>query len=512
MRGMARTAGRKVATVFFTDMVGSTELVARLGDQRWRELLSMYQRAVRRAIRSGGGREVDSAGDGLFALFDSPAAAIEAAAALMDDLHRRGIEVRTGVHTGEVELMGDRVGGIAVHLGARVAARAAPGEILVTGTVRDLMTGSEVRWVDRGLHDLKGIPGQWQIYAVETSGAAALDVTALDQAVARPPSRRRRVWVALAGAAVAAVAGGTAAIVATHRSDNAAPSLVVPDAETVSRLSLSAGGFVTSVKTGGSDPIRVAVGGGHVWVVNYHSGTLVRMSSSTGQVEGTSAVPQTPTDIAYADGALWLTTLNGGNVLHFDIATNSFDAVVHVGDGARGLAIDGSRAVWTTDSLKDLLLEIDPTTHGLTLMVSLGEHVPTSVAASNGVIWVGCADDTLLRFDPERDRAPSAFQVGVPLDALAVRPDAVWAASDSGSVVIRIDPATGHVVTTIPVDGGPDDVAAGVSSVWVTASRAGRVDRIDVATNMVSDRYRVGGTPRGVAVDGDDAWVSSAAQ
>src|SRR5207302_1218820 len=198
---------RALATVSCTDMVGSTALAARLGDRRWRELLARYHRVVQQAVRSSGGREVDSAGDGLFAVFDSPAAAIRCAGRLTDELHGKGLEVRTGLHTGEVELMHGKVGGIAVHLGARVAAEAGPGEILVTSTVRELVSGSEVMCVDRGTRTLKGIPGEWHLYALDRPGAVALDgATALDERwiAGGEPAGRRRLPLLGAAAPVAA--------------------------------------------------------------------------------------------------------------------------------------------------------------------------------------------------------------------------------------------------------------------------------------------------------------------
>jgi class 3 adenylate cyclase/pimeloyl-ACP methyl ester carboxylesterase len=158
--------GRMLATVLFTDIVGSTERAAELGDRRWGELLGAHHAAVRRELARFGGREVDTAGDGFLATFDGPARAIRCACAVGDAVRPLGIEVRAGLHTGECELIGEKVGGIAVHIGARVAARAGPGEVLVSSTVKDLVSGSDIRFEDRGTHALKGIPGEWRLFAV----------------------------------------------------------------------------------------------------------------------------------------------------------------------------------------------------------------------------------------------------------------------------------------------------------------------------------------------------------
>jgi class 3 adenylate cyclase len=162
---------RILATVLFTDIVASTERAATLGDRRWRELLELHNRVVRGQLERFRGREVDTAGDGFLATFDGPARAIRCAIACRDELARRGIEVRAGLHTGECELVGDKVRGIAVHIGARVASFAAQGEVLVSSTVKDLVAGSGLQFVDRGTHRLRGLPDEWHLFAV-TSGAA----------------------------------------------------------------------------------------------------------------------------------------------------------------------------------------------------------------------------------------------------------------------------------------------------------------------------------------------------
>ena len=156
---------RALATVLFTDIVGSTELAARLGDRAWQALLEQHHALVRRELDRFRGREVDTAGDGFFATFDGPARASRCACSIRDAVRQLGIEVRAGVHTGEVELTGEKIGGIAVHIGARVAATARASEVLVSSTVKDLVAGSGIGFTDRGIHELKGIPGEWHLFA-----------------------------------------------------------------------------------------------------------------------------------------------------------------------------------------------------------------------------------------------------------------------------------------------------------------------------------------------------------
>ena len=157
---------RVLATVLFTDIVGSTELAARLGDAAWRDLIGRHHAIVRRELARYHGRELDTAGDGFFAVFDGPARAVQAAAAIRDPLREIGIEVRAGLHTGEFEVGDGKVVGIGVSIGARISALAAPGEVLVSSTVKDLVAGSGLRFEDRGEHQLKGIAESWRLLAL----------------------------------------------------------------------------------------------------------------------------------------------------------------------------------------------------------------------------------------------------------------------------------------------------------------------------------------------------------
>jgi pimeloyl-ACP methyl ester carboxylesterase len=157
---------RVLATVLFTDIVGATEKATVLGDRRWRDLLDGHNRVVRRELARFGGREIKTAGDGFFAAFDGPARGVRCACAVSQEMQSLGLEVRAGLHTGECEIMGDDMGGIAVHIGARIAALAAPGEVLVSSTVKDLVAGSGLSFRDHGVALLKGVPGEWRLFSV----------------------------------------------------------------------------------------------------------------------------------------------------------------------------------------------------------------------------------------------------------------------------------------------------------------------------------------------------------
>ncbi len=165
-RGAAESE-RALATILFTDIVGSTERAAELGDRGWRALLERHDAAVRHQLALHRGREVKTMGDGFLATFDGPARAIRCARAVQDEVGSLGIEVRAGIHTGEVELIGDDVGGMAVNIGARIGAIADAGEVLVSSTVRELVVGSGLEFIDRGTQTLKGAPGEWRLFAIE---------------------------------------------------------------------------------------------------------------------------------------------------------------------------------------------------------------------------------------------------------------------------------------------------------------------------------------------------------
>ncbi len=165
-REAALDSQRALATVLFTDIVGSTTRAAELGDRRWRETLERHDRLTRELVARFGGRAIKSTGDGFLATFDGPARAVRCASALTTEVGELGIELRAGLHVGEVELIGADVGGMAVHIGARIGALGGPGEVFVSSTVRDLVVGSGIEFDDRGERELKGVPGSWRVFAV----------------------------------------------------------------------------------------------------------------------------------------------------------------------------------------------------------------------------------------------------------------------------------------------------------------------------------------------------------
>jgi class 3 adenylate cyclase len=184
----AHSAGRMLATVLFTDIVGSTERASAMGDAKWRNLLGRHEALLREHVESAGGRVVNTSGDGALSVFDGPARAIGCARAFGEAVRELGLEVRAGLHTGECESVGDDLAGLAVHIGARVSALASPGEVLVSRTVRDLVVGSGLGFRPRGSHTLKGVPGEWDLFALDDGRPTAVSVVP-EPAQVRPSDR-----------------------------------------------------------------------------------------------------------------------------------------------------------------------------------------------------------------------------------------------------------------------------------------------------------------------------------
>ncbi len=251
--------GNVLTTLVFTDIVGSTPVAEELGDRRWRELLSRHHRIVREALREHGGRELDTAGDGVFARFDSPASAIRFAAAVSDALRELGIEIRAGVHIGDVEVFDGKLSGVNVHVAARTMAAAGAGEILVTGSVRDLVRGGGFGFVDRGTHELRGTEGTWRLFEVTSiDGTPRLDPLPQQEAQARraqivPPPlvKRRRARLSVVAGAIAAVVAG--AIFALAHAVGSTPAPPLTGCELTSNRPLNDRAFNQAVYDGLTD-------------------------------------------------------------------------------------------------------------------------------------------------------------------------------------------------------------------------------------------------------------------
>jgi class 3 adenylate cyclase len=457
---------RMLTTVLFTDIVGSTERAAEVGDKRWRQIVSAHHALVRRQLKGHGGREIDTAGDGFFATFDQPAEAILCAEGIVRDVKRLGIQVRAGIHMGEVEVHGPNVGGIAVHIGARVMAKAGPGQVLVSSTVRDLVSGSNLTFGDMGSHELKGVPAQWHLYAVEPRSQEAPDETPLLVEEAPPKRRARAATVLIAGVVVTAVS--VAAIVLTRG------------------------------------------GGGETFTVGPN--TVVKIDPKTGRVLGGAHVGTTPSSIAFGDGTVWVANFNDSTLQPIDPSdTNAGPAFGGLPGNPTAVAVGGGY-VWVTFGFQDKAVRIDPTQHNATTPIDVGTGA-NGVAFGLGSVWITNSNqDTLIKVDPSQPTQITTFPLesGSRPQGVAVGAGSVWVAESLKGVVARIDPETGAVIRTIPLLAGePTQVAFGQDYVWVTDMSDDSVFRIDPKNDLGSTIPNVGNGPVGIVAGPEGVWVAN---
>ena len=507
---MLRRKGRPsrfLAAVVFTDIVGSTEVAARLGDEGWKRLLERHLRLVRSSLHRFGGREIDTAGDGLYATFESPAQAIAFAFDVAERDQALAIRVRSGVHMGEVELIGGKPGGIAVPIGARIAALAAPDEVLVSGTVRDLVSGSDVGFEDRGTAELKGVPGRWAIFA-----ARALERPAELPPEARLPMRERisthlrstRARVILVLAVLVALIGsaGTVYLFVQPR------FLPGVEANSVGRIRGDGGGIV-SARQVGSVPDAIAFGAGSLWVTDTTTGSVARIDPTTSLVVETIPVRSSPNGVAAGHGAIWVTNGNDRSVSRVSPLTNQVIDTIPVGNGPSGVATD-EHWVWATNRLDGTLARIDPQ-KGDAETFRIGT-TPAGVATGAGSVWVSDFDTgEVVRIDPATGTPIYRIPVGNGPTSIAVGDGQVWVVNSRDGTVSHIDPSTNSVAATIAVGAEPGVVAAAGGSVWVTVSSTADIVQIDPATNLPVRRIPAQSRPRGIVVAEGDAWFTARA-
>lgn len=511
-RGSPAAEDRVITTVLFTDIVGSTELATELGDRQWRQVLAMHHALVRGFLRRYGGREIDTAGDGFFATFDQPARAIRCACEVADGLWTRGLIIRAGLHIGEVERKGGKVGGVAVHIGSRVASAARPGEVLVSGTMRDLVSGSDLRFIDRGSQTLKGVPGEWHLFAVARDGAPeGVPDTAPpplgEQAIVKRRWYQRRGVLGLGAVLAAAVLGAAVYALASPTGLNP----IVPGPDSVALLDPAADRFVASVEVG-HEPSAAVEGAGSVWVLNADDQTVSRVDPASRVVVATRAVGGTPTGITFGAGSVWvaagfgLTSGAEGSVLELDPATNELGRPIAVGNGLSGITF-GYGSIWVTNKNDNTVVRLDPDTGGITTIpVAAG---PEGIAVGGGSVWVAASlTPILVRIDPETNRVANEIPIRHVSNAIAASDDAVWAVSTAANVVTRIDPFSGTIVTTIEVTGGPVSAAITEGAAWVAAPGAQSVIRIDTEINEQSATVSTHGRPWGMVAVNNQLWVT----
>ncbi len=480
---------RRIATVLMLDVVGSTHIAAQLGDARYRELASRFNRLVRTSLKRFGGKEEDHAGDGFFATFAQPDRAIRCAADLAQDVRSLGIEIRSGIHTGQTEDQAGKTHGIAVVIGARVMSLAEAGEILVTSTTKELVTGSGFGFEDLSTHELKGVPGAWQVFAVtavdEQERAQPLPAAeAAERRAAIEPSierqrPRRAVWIAIASTAVVAAIVGAAFLAGsdgdTGPSANREPgppahAVVEVDPERAPPIVRSIG---IPIEQHGSfrlrtSPHAIVVGQGGVWTVRWASVFHVDPSRSEVRTRITlQGPPPFSTNLAVGLDGVWLAY--DGGLIEIDAATDEQRRVITLGSAANPVSAAADAAV------------------------------------GGGSVWLGLGDGRLIRFDPRTGRDVTRTGLDA-IDAIAFGHGAVWTVDAVAGIVSAYDPGTIRQRSEIPV-GSADSIVVGDSSVWVLARSVGTLTRIDPSTNETAGVVQVGPNPTGLTAGSGAIWV-----
>jgi hypothetical protein len=487
-----------------------------MGDARWRELIARHHALVRGELKRFGGREIDTAGDGFFATFDRPAQAIRCAAAVVQAVRQLGIEVRAGLHLGEVEVAGKNVGGVAVHTGARVLAAADPGDVVVTATLRELVSGSGLEFTDRGQHTLKGVPGTWQLYGLETVDGRPLEaapdapIAAERRAAIAAPTllKRNRVPAAIA-AGLAAVSLLVVWIVISRPSPaDHGPVAFVPPLDSV--VQVAEDGTVRHVvpnvveSHGGGNP-KIVVGEGGVWV---RSSKLVRLDPVTGRAdEGelirTTGNPRADRGVEAGYRAIWVGgDASNGHALLWrwnpatgeQLADTKIPSSVEVNDVALG-----GGAVWITFP-DGRLVKVDPDTRKILAQTGAAGSIDGVVFGAGGVWVIDITNGELTRVDPGTLRRGDPIGFTGSVLGMAADDEHVWLLETSGNDVIPVS-AGGVVGEPISVGSKPSGIAVGLDAVWVS-DEEGIVSRIDPLTRERTT-IDVGGHLTGIAVDED---------
>ena len=519
---MRRTErGRGLRAVAFLDTVGSTQIAATLGDERWQTLLRRELEILRKLLKERGGEEVDVAGDGLFALFREPAPAVRFAASATESVREIGLEIRAGIHFGEVEFSDGRPAGIVVHTGARAMSLGGAGDVIVTQGVRDLLAGGRLRFESHGTHELKGVPGAWPLFRLSHVDAEALASPVGEseaesrrrEATELPPLIKRRTFVA---GGAAAIIGAAAATYLFNRHEKPAP-VSPPRDNRLFRLDPESGELVVMP----SSLIRaavnflpcLAVGEGGVWTGD---AVLHHVDPRDGTVVAEVRAPAAGgfpliNDVTTGHDDVWFVDLH--SLYRIDPADNellgtyafyrpaavapggalvSIPTAVAVGFGSVWVCIeDGSLAWFDVD--EDLK-------HPERLSL---DGVPSDLVVAAGALWVADEFGRILRVDPN-DHRVSSIDVGGAPKAIAATRDRIWTVDPAG-IVVTVEVASGRV-RRVPLEGDLVDVAAGLDAIWI-ADRNGRLVRIDDALMTVVDSTDVRGPIAAVAVDEDQGVV-----
>ncbi len=468
---------RRLATILFLDAVDSTRIAAELGDERWKRLLGRFRAVVRVELKRHGGHEEDTAGDGFFATFAQPAQAVRAAVSIARAVQALGIDLRCGLHFGECETIEGHLGGIAVHIGSRIMALGGPAEVLVSATVRDLIVGTQVTLEDAGSHELKGVPGAWQVWRlvsldgsplpspVDAEQAPALR-TGEAAATSRVPRRAATAGLALLGVAVVV---GVIAFVTGRLLGAPAVNLV--------KLDPAKNAIALKLHDDYGDEHLPGV----LWAVNgaLWQGTnkgfdgFVRRDVGTGNVVDKIPLNKEPSAVTFGFGSIWLSGLSApGSIDRWDAVSGRPQKVISVDADIRSMDA-GSDAIWVLGETGELF-KVDPVTNAVAGTYDTQTMSPGVVVAIGDHMWVcDCDFHRIVEFDPGSDTLlrtltfpQSGYLVGLTDTAGAT---ALWLLDPEASTLTPIDAKSGTAGQPIGIGANLHTAVVGFGSVWVAA-------------------------------------------
>ena len=476
-----RGGGHGLGAVLFTDIVGSTAIAAEMGNTRWSELVARHHRIVRRELERFGGHEMDTAGDGFFATFERPADAIRCAVAAAGAVRELGIEIRAGVGFGELESVGKKASGLVVNTAARVMSVAGPGEVLVTASLREIVSGGGISFAEHGTHQLKGLDGEFRLFTVaEVDGAAPTPPLDPEEAAERrrdifpSASHRRAVLIGVGAGVLALLVIGV--LLATGGEPEQPAAQAGPLRNAVVRIDPETGSIDAVVSLEGTAPQQpgvdlyhpIAAGEGSVWLLR--PPLLLRVDPVLEQLrEGGTDVSVFASAVMTGLDAAWVHVQNSIQRIH-----------PGTGEGQEVLSL--------------------PTATGIT---------DYSMAVSDAV-WLAVSDGTLVRFDPGTG-ARDQTDLGSRIDAMAATRDAVWTFDTNTELLTRVDPGSLRPsADPIPVPGTNDRIAATREAAWLLDRGVGLLTRVSGSRNEVNGTVRVGDDPTSLAVGLGFVWVGDA--
>jgi class 3 adenylate cyclase len=476
---------RRLAAILFLDIVGSTQIATEVGDRRWRDLLGRFRTIVRAEVKRYKGREEDTAGDGFFATFAQPAMCVRAAVAITRRVQALGLDVRCGVHFGETEAIEGHRGGVAAHIGSRVMSLGGAAEVLVTGTVRDLMVGADVEIEDAGIHTLKGVPGSWQVWRLRTLDGIRMPEP-LDPSIAHATrdqqpgaSRQQRDRVILAGGVAGLLFLGVAALFLSRQpppptrpaaQPSAGPRLTVLKVDPLTNhVTLQVRDAYRSNKS-----YQLVASAGVLWQIMSTDALvgLVRRDMRNGTVVDKIAFTQEPFT-SFGFGSAWVANLAGeGGIDRWDVVTHRKVTTIHLPHWVWSLD-PGPTAMWIITA-DHVLTELDPITNAPRNTYPIPLTGADLVVPTKDAVWISAHESgELVEFNPRHHAFGRTLRTGHGgnLIGLTSGPsgDILWMLDEDGGTMTPIDATSGKPGQPIGIGVNAHAATIGFNSVWVAA-------------------------------------------